>query len=100
MTQYTDAALTVEVEGGLDLLTVEFPYLTIRQGEAVATPEIQILSSTSFVFTLTQAETARFRVGTAQMQLNFFIGGERGATDIVTINITENLLRRVIPYGG
>lgn len=47
--------------------------------------------------TLTQADTVRLIPGTAKMQLNWtYSDGTRACSQIVAINITENLLREVV----
>lgn len=100
MTQYTDAKFTVTVKG-LDLTTIDTPYLTFSQGynTEIDLTDIQVLSANSFVVRLTQAQTGLFKVGEAKMQLNFFVDGFRDATAEKTVQVTENLLKRVLQHG-
>lgn len=97
MTQYTDASSTFTVNGGLDLTSITQPHLTFRQGETVVdVTDITILDATHFTADLSQAQTARFKIGTAKVQLNFFVNGKRDKTEVAKIDIDENLLKRVL----
>lgn len=46
---------------------------------------------------LTQAETLKLHAGTLKLQLNWiYADGSRAATDIKSVRVTENLLKKVI----
>ncbi len=46
---------------------------------------------------LSQAETLQLHAGTLKIQLNWvYADGSRAATDVKTVRVTENLLKRVI----
>lgn len=46
---------------------------------------------------LTQSETLKLHAGSAKLQLNWvYADGSRAATDIKSIRVTENLLKKVI----
>ena len=97
MTQFSDSSLTFTVEGGLDLTTITHPHLTFRQGGTVIdVTDIHVLDASNFVAELTQAQTGKLKVGTAEIMLNFFVNGKRSNTSKATVTIDENLLKRVI----
>ena len=103
MITYTDAPFTVTVKGGLDLTTISQPHITLKQGydTVVDITDVTILSSTALSFKLTQAQTARFKDGEAEMRLTVFNGtGDRIATKKTTVLIEDNTLKRVIDYDG
>lgn len=44
--------------------------------------------------TLTEAQTASLSTGRAKVQVNWTLGGRRCATEVKTVEVTENLLGR------
>lgn len=98
MTQYTDVIITFTVHG-VDMTTVSNPHVTFEQkfGAIVDVTDINIISPEAFSVTLTQAQTAKFSVGDISVQMNFFDSqGLRHPTDIKTIEVGSNLLRRIL----
>lgn len=98
MTQYTDVIITFTVHG-VDMNTISNPHVTFDQkfGASVDITDINIISSEAFSVTLTQAQTAVFSVGDISVQMNFFNSqGRRRSTDIQTIPVGSNLLRRIL----
>lgn len=99
MTQYTDFPITFEVDG-IDMTQVTQPHVTFRQGYIVIdVTDIYVSDSTHFTVLLTQAQTARFQPGYIQVQLNYFDGGERKASEVVEISASLNLLKRILSNG-
>ena len=102
MRRYTTPTLSLVVEG-VDLTGMHV-YVTISQGrtELTLTNVTTSFESSNTVISiaLTQEQTERFRVGEAQVQVNWVGGdGHRNATTIGRMQVDDNLLRRVVEYG-
>lgn len=54
------------------------------------------ITSTSVTVNLTQTESLSFPIGTVRAQINFIVSGIRIPTDIVTLNVDQNLHMEVI----
>lgn len=79
--------------------TISNPHVTFSQefGASVDITDIDIISPEAFSVALTQAQTAVFSVGDISVQMNFFDSqGRRRPTDIQTIPVGSNLLRRIL----
>ena len=100
--RYTTPAYSFTVQG-IDLTSADI-YVTFKQqdfiltfdGDSVSTALTALGDTRIYVF-MTQEDTAKFKGGkTAQVQVNWIVDNYRNATDIATIEITKNLLERVI----
>ena len=105
MVRYTTPTLALYIDCP-DIADAKF-YVSIRQKqcEAVLTVDNVTVSTTQtgikLDVPLAQLQTAGFTEGSAEIQVNWIDDvGVRGATAIARINITDNLLDRVISYGG
>lgn len=98
MTQYTDVTITFSIRG-VDLNTISNPHVTFSQkfGALVDITDINIISPDAFSVTLSQEQTGQFSVGDISVQMNFFDSqGKRRPTNIKTIPVGSNLLRRIL----
>ena len=88
---FTDAAL--------DLTTADKVFVTFRQNEKILTKKDADLtvSAKQIEVYLTQDETLDFNVGTVEVQANWVYSDDsRAASEIVSVNITEQLLDKVL----
>lgn len=109
MIRYTTPTHTLIV-GGVDLTDCDV-YVSYRQVKGssknansadIDDPTVAY-DGTDTVITvpLTQLQTGGFTPGRAQVQVNWITSsGIRRATEIATINVTDNLLQEVIEYGA
>lgn len=107
MIQFTTPAVTLTVKG-VTFDGTEKVWVSIRQKTGGGTEnKIDIDDATVdtsgadpvITFTLTQEQTAGLSLGAALIQVNWITTtDERGATDIVTVNIGRNLLDEVKTY--
>ena len=109
MIRYTTPTISLIVEG-VDLTSKDV-YVTLEQGKheltkkgsdlTISTETVQQVTNTLISFTLSQAESAAFKLSaSAAVQVNWISSaGVRTATEIKTINILKNLLEEVITYG-
>ena len=86
-------------------LTDKTVFVTIRQGGTQLTKsgaELSIAANaggSTVAFSLTQWDTLRLRVGTAEVQVRFIdSAGVAYATEIASITVNRVLLERVIAY--
>lgn len=97
--KYTTPTVTLTfTEKTLDLTLAEAVYVTFRSGLQKLTKagsDLEIAEKTIGVH-LDQEDTARFAAGPVSIQANWIIAGERVASEIAEINISENLLAEVI----
>ena len=103
MRQYTTPTLniTLKHKDGTVASDVEFNYLIFSLRSACYKIDRKIESSEvvdgAFSVTFTQEETSKMKLGdTVEMELNFFLGDTRFATNIKRIDIDRNLLQKVI----
>lgn len=99
--QFTTPSFTLEMtEEGLDLTTqARNVYVTFTSGnyELTKTGEDLVIGEKTIGILLSQDETGNFKTGNVKIQANWTtISGRRAGTDVVTYEITEQLLRRVI----
>lgn len=107
MIQFTTPAVTLTVKG-VTFDGTEKVWVSIRQKTGGGTEnKIDIDDATVdtsgtdpvITFTLTQEQTASLSLGAALIQVNWITTtDERGATDIVTVNVGRNLLDEVKAY--
>ena len=96
MKQYTDAPITFTIDG-VDMTAISNPHVTFRQGETVVdVTELNITGASAFSLVLTQSQTALFREGDVSIQLNYFDGNQRCASEITKVSAERNILKRVI----
>lgn len=99
MVQGTTPTFVATLPQTVDLEQAEHVYFTFDQGGRKITKQdasLTIDKNTAAV-SYTQAETILWAVGQAFLQLNWtYADGKRACSNIVTIEITENLLREVL----
>lgn len=99
MIQATTPTFILSVPETVDLTEASSVYFSLRQGQVYVEKtgsDIDVYAHEVDVY-LSQAETIQFAEGPAQMQLNWtYGGGERASTNIVTIDVTPNLIKRVL----
>ena len=86
-------------EETLDLTAASAVYVTMKTGNGTVTKtgdDITVAAKTISVY-LTQYETGSMGEGTVQIQANWLdANGNRFASDIASVSITQQLLNRVI----
>lgn len=102
MIQFTTPAVTLTVKG-VTFDGTEKVWVSIRQADKKIDIDDATVDSSGtdpvITFTLTQEQTAGLSLGAALIQVNWITTGEeRGATDIVTVNVGRNLLDEVKTY--
>lgn len=102
MRRYTTPTHELLVEG-VDLTGCDV-YATYRQGRRTRTIRVepeQTEEGTVLHVPFEQIETAEFRVGPVDVQVNWVHpDGQRDATEIASVMATQNLLDEVVPYVG
>lgn len=98
--QYTTPTFTLTfTEQNLDLTQAQAVYVTFKSGEYELTKtgeDLDVGEKTIGVY-LHQAETGSFKTGNVKIQANWTTSsGDRAASEIVTYNITDQLLKGVI----
>ena len=103
MRQYTTPTYTLTVKG-VDLTAADGVWVTFADSNRaiIVTKDSPTVSAsgddTIVETTLSQAETALFAEDTKSgVQVNWLDGTKRFATNIVQININENLLKEILP---
>ena len=98
--QYTTPTFTLTFsEENLDLTTATNVYVTFRsqKGTITKTGEDLTIAEKEIGVHLSQAETGMFSPGYVQIQANWtMMDGERAASDIVSTDISAQLLQRVV----
>lgn len=100
MIPYTTPTLELTIDG-VDLTGLT-SYVTLVQGETALTiedpPATYDGHRTTLAVTLTQAQTALFERGAADVQVNWLdAGGGRAATVVQTVRVGTQLLQEVKP---
>ena len=99
MTQATTPTFILTLPNSVDLSEAANVYFTLKQNNVEIekkTSDLQIDGQTVSVF-LSQIDTLQLTAGTAQMQLNWtYENGGRACSNIVSVNVTENLLKAVV----
>lgn len=102
MIQFTTPAVTLTVKG-VTFDGTEKVWVSIRQADKKIDIDDATVDASGtdpvITFVLTQEQTAGLSIGAALVQVNWVTTGEeRGATDIVTVNVGRNLLDEVKSY--
>ncbi len=91
--------LSFPAASGINLAEAENVYVTLRSWDKTLTKtgeDLTVETTTVSVY-LTQAETLLLRPGKCQIQVNWTKNdGSRAASEIVCVQITENLLPEVV----
>ena len=105
MIQYTTPALPLKVRG-VDLTPYEV-YVTIEQSRReIELRDVEVTydaveDATTILVSLTQEQTGSLRKGKAKVQVNWIGAGDhRDATTQKEVCVLDNLMKRVVPYGG
>lgn len=99
MYRATTPTLTLTLPQGFSLDNAEHVYVTIRQGPVSVTKmeDTLVIDENTIEVYLEQAETLEFAAGSVMIQLNVtYAGGQRYCTDIVRVNVKENLIPEVL----
>lgn len=99
MVQATTPTFILTLPDTVDLSQAANVYFTLKQSSVSIekdTSDLVIEGQTVSVY-LTQAETLNLVAGTARLQLNWtYANGSRACSNIVPVNVTENLLKEVV----
>lgn len=109
MRQFTTAADVIAVDGvdlsaadvyvtyvqGKNELTIEDPEVEYAEPEGLAT-----VGTSTVKVGLDQLQTGEFKVGVVKRQVNWVTEEGRWATDVVTVQVKENLLKEEKTFGG
>ncbi len=102
MVRYTTPTFTLTLPDSVDLTQATNVYVTFAKGDNKMTKtdeEIEVSAHSVDVY-LSQEETAAFTSGLVQIQMNWTYsetgGIRRACTEIVTVNVTPNLLNEVV----
>lgn len=99
MYRATTPTLTLTMPQGFSFDDAEHVYVTVRQGPTSLTKNedaLYIENNTVEVY-LEQTETLAFSAGSVMIQLNVtYAGGQRFCTDIVRVNVKDNLIPEVL----
>lgn len=97
--RYTTPVFTLTfTEKDLDLTQAEEVFVTFRQACKLmtVTGEDLTVGEKTIAVSFTQEETAEFCEGDVEIQANWVIAGKRAASEKVTYQFTDNLLKQVI----
>ena len=97
--RYTTPVFTLTFkEKDLDLTQAENVFVTFRQACKLmtVTGEDLTVGEKTIAVSFTQEETAQFCEGDVEIQANWLIAGNRAASEKVTYQFTDNLLKQVI----
>lgn len=96
MRRYTTPTHTLTIEG-VDLTEAKV-WVTYENVKGRFTVDDASVSCdddvTTIEVTLTEKQTASLSAGSAKVQVNWVLGDRRGATDIKTVKVLENLLEK------
>ena len=98
--QGTTPTFILTLPDTVDLTEAQNVYVTFSQGSQNSLTksgnDIAVSAHQVDVY-MTQKDTLRFRNGTVLIQMNWtFSGGERAATNVVSLDWDENLLQSVV----
>ena len=97
--RYTTPVFTLTFkEKDFDLTQAENVFVTFRQACKLmtVTGEDLTVGEKTIAVSFTQEETAQFCEGDVEIQANWLIAGNRAASEKVTYQFTDNLLKQVI----
>lgn len=99
MVQATTPTFVLTLPDTVDLTEPSHFYFTLMQGNVrieKADTDLVIDGQTISVY-LNQAETLTLTPGMVKLQLNWtYANGSRACSNIVSVNVTENLLKEVV----
>ena len=99
MVQATTPTFVLTLPDTVDLTEPSHFYFTLRQGNIrieKSDSDLVIDGQTISVY-LSQAETLTLTPGIVKLQLNWtYANGSRACSNIVSVNVTENLLKEVV----
>lgn len=99
MVQATTPTFILTLPDTVDLSLAANIYFSLKQGKVEIQKENDALvvdGQTVSVY-LTQAETLQLSAGSAQIQLNWtYVDGSRACTNVATVQVTSNLLKKVV----
>lgn len=97
MRRYSDSALTITATGA-HFSTAREIHVTLKQPYGlVDLTNVSVVSDTELIVMLSQSQTAQLKEGNAELQINYIDAqGMRRVSDVAEVNITKNLLQRVI----
>ena len=99
MVQATTPTFVLTLPNTVDLSLARNIYFTLRQRATVIEKtgaDLTVDGQTVSVY-LSQVETLALNAGQARLQLNWtYQGGERACTNIASVAVTENLLKKVV----
>ena len=99
MIQATTPTFILTLPDTVDLSVVENIYFSLKQGvvSVMKSGDSVSVNGQNVSVYLTQAETLQFKRGSAELQLNWtYANGSRACSNIVSINVGENLLKEVV----
>ena len=99
MVQATTPTFVLTLPDTVDLTEPIHFYFTLRQGNVriEKTDSDLVIDGQTISVYLSQAETLTLTPGIVKLQLNWtYTNGSRAASEIVSVNVTENLLKEVI----
>lgn len=87
------------IEQSLDLTQANNVYVTFRKGAKILTKtgqDIEVAAKQVEIY-LDQKETLMFSTGEVKVQVNWTLaGGMRACSEVATINLSEQLLEKVV----
>ena len=100
MVRLTDSSLTLRISG-VDLTRSDPVIVTLSQlSTLIEAANVTVADAGTLLVNLTQQETGRLQPGSARIQVNGVRDGKRWATEAAKIELTENLLGRVLETSG
>lgn len=99
MVRGTTPTFELTVEGDIDLTQMDNVYATFTQDcyKVTKTGDDLVISAKEVDVYMTQEETLKFKKGTLLIQLNWtFQNGRRACTNILKVNVSENLEEKVL----
>lgn len=99
MVQATTPTFILTLPGSVDPSNMENVYFSLVQNNVniMKTDQDITIDGQSIYVSLSQVDTVKLIPGTAKIQLNWtYPNGNRACSQIVQINVTENLLKEVV----
>ena len=99
MVQATTPTFVLTLPETVDLTEPSHFYFTLRQGHVriEKTDSDLVIDGQTISVYLSQAETLTLTPGMVKLQLNWtYANGSRACSNIVSVNVTENLLKEVV----
>ena len=99
MVQATTPTFILTLPGSVDPGDMENVYFSLVQNNVniMKTDQDITIDGQSIYVSLSQVDTVKLIPGTAKIQLNWtYPNGNRACSQIVQINVTENLLKEVV----